>query len=175
MKALRVIVVLFAVTTFLGCPPVIPPQTIQMCAKTTDCNNPPAPPTEWLCDEGPLGAIVSYTPAGPTLDIDLQGAVGVPDQDYTLIYYPDPYPASGLVCLGSGHSDATTGVILISSSNSIGYDLPIEGDPLSPGAKLMLVDSANVDCTGQTMTGWGCNGLFEVALATDLISYTYIP
>ncbi len=171
MKVLRVIVILFAVTTFLGCPPVIPPQTMQMCAKTTDCTSPPT--TEWVCDGSALGANVTYTPAGPTLDITLLGAVPVASASYTLIYYPDPYPANGLECLGSATSSSAN-VIQISSSTDIGKDLPIAGDA-NPGAKLMLVSSDNVDCENQEMIAWGCTGLFEVAYATDLIGYTYIP
>ncbi len=171
MKVLRVIVVLFAVTTFLGCPPVIPPQTMQMCTKTTECTTPPT--TEWVCDVGALVANVTYTPAGPTLDITLLGQVPVASASYTLIYYPDPWPANGLECLGSATSSAAN-TIQISSSTAIGKDLPIAGDA-NPGAKLMLVSSANVDCPNQKMIGWDCSGLFEVSYATDLIGYTYIP
>jgi len=72
---------------------------------------------------------------------------------YTLIYYPDPWPGNGLICLGSGIVNEE-GNIHIAESLDTG-DLPAVGDttPLG-GAKIWLVLSADVDCDNQLMIGW---------------------
>lgn len=152
--------------------------TINLCSKTIACATPPEPPTEWACD-GANEATVTYTPEGPTLDVRLSGTVPLLDEDYTLIYYPDPWAVANgnLICLGSAISDATTGAITIPwTSTAIGEDLPIQADE-NTEAKLFLLPTANVNCTGLTINWSGdiCSSMFEVALATDRITYTYTP
>jgi hypothetical protein len=147
--------------------------TINLCAKTVDCANPPV--GEWACDVDGAAATVAYTPEGATFHVQLAGTAPSDGVDYDLVYYPDPYPGNGLICLGSATSDGTTGAITIPwTSNDIGEDLPIPSDtaPLG-GAKLMLLPSAVVDCDGHATTGWSCDALFGASDATDIITYTY--
>jgi|GEM_PF-6649144 len=152
--------------------------TVNLCSKSVACATPPEPPAEWACD-GANEATVFYTPEGPTLDVRVSGTVPLLDEGYTLIYYPDPWAVANgnLICLGSATSDATTGAISIPwTSNDIGEDLPIPADE-NTEAKLFLLPTANVNCTALTIS-WGgniCSSMFEVALATDRITYTYIP
>jgi len=88
----------------------------------------------------------------------------VPGDDYTLIYYPDPWPGTGLICLGSGIVNEE-GNIHIAGSLDTGVDLPIPGDlnadtgtttleDGSTGAKIFLVPTSDVDCFNQEMVGW---------------------
>jgi len=84
----------------------------------------------------------------------------VPGDDYTLIYYPDPWPGTGLICLGSGIVNEE-GNIHIAASVITG-DLPIDTD-LNDGAKIFLVLSDDVDCENHVMAGWtgACDGNHE--------------
>jgi len=90
-----------------------------------------------------------------------------PCTDYTLIYYPDPWPGAGLICLGEGTTDAK-GRIHINGTADTG-DLPKDFDDnyLLDGAKIWLVLSDDVDCVNQVMTGWNpTEWLFEDELIT---------
>jgi hypothetical protein len=78
--------------------------------------------------------------------------------DYTLIYYPDPWPGSGLVCLGDDTADRRGRI-------HIREWLNVSGIP--DAAKIWLVLSADVDCDNQEMTGWNpTEYLFENNLIT---------
>ena len=125
----------------------------------------------WLIVEGGMWGKMKYNLSGPTFDFVFNGH-GLPiGQDYTLIYYPDPWPADGLICLGSGvvvEDEYGVGNIHIKGSVDTG-DLPIEGDEnYEDGAKVFLVPSGDVDCTGQVMIGWTGDdaNLYEGALIT---------
>ncbi len=73
--------------------------------------------------------------------------------DYTLIYYPDPWPGSGLICLGDGIADIE-GNVHIQNTVDTG-DLPAMNDENYPdGAKIWLVLTSDVDCMMQEMIGW---------------------
>ena len=106
-------------------------------------------------------------------------------KDYTLIYYPDPWPGNNLICLGSGATDddgkiKIAGKKEITDSQGKPTGLPLSYDanynPTSPsgasGAKIWLVLSDDVQCTGDitSMTAWNPTGyLFE----DNLIVYQY--
>ena len=114
----------------------------------------------WLIVEGGMWGKMVYRRSGPNLDFVFNGH-GLPvGQAYTLIYYPDPWPALGLICLGSGVvtqeqvSEGYGGNIHIQGTVDTG-SLPIETDEnYSEGAKIFLVPSADVDCENQMMIGW---------------------
>ena len=117
-----------------------------------------------IVEDGAWGKM-KYNLSGETLDFVFNGHELEPGTDYTLIYYPDPWPGDGLICLGNGIVN-DEGDIHIKGSVDTG-DLPIEGDT-NPGAKIWLVLSGDVDCEAQTMIGWnGTEYLFEY----DLISF----
>ena len=87
-----------------------------------------------------------------------------PDMEYTLIYYPDPWPGDGLICFGSGIADFE-GDVHIKGHLETG-DLPGAFDE-NPGAKIWLALTADVDCIGQNMVGWNPGEyLFEYELIT---------
>ena len=97
--------------------------------------------------------------------------------DYTLIYYPDPWPGSGLICLGSDTADAYGKVKMVGKGDpanpfymepqSTG-NLPADTDANAGyGAKIWLVLSDDVDCLSKNMTGWNpTEYLFENNLIT---------
>ncbi|HUW20969.1 MAG TPA: hypothetical protein VMW16_16840 [Sedimentisphaerales bacterium] len=128
-------------------------------------------PQTWdVIDEGAWGKI-KYNLAGPEFDFVFNGHELEPDMDYTLIYYPDPWPGNGLICLGSDTADEY-GNVHIKESVDTGhlpapYDL--NADPNTApfemtGAKIWLVTSADVNCTDAYMAGWTpTEYLFEYA------------
>ncbi len=118
---------------------------------------------------------MSYNLWGPTFDFVFQGRRLVPKEDYTLIYYPDPWPGKNLICLGSGIAN-NAGNLVMTGRKNIGTSLPATddanwtpcGDDVLPvdchsgavGAKIWLVLTSDVDCvakdenTPPQMTGW---------------------
>lgn len=126
----------------------------------------------WLIVEGGMWGKMKYNLSGPTFDFVFNGH-GLPiGQEFTLIYYPDPWPGNGLICLGSGivvedgilGTDEGSGNIHIKGSVDTG-SLPIESDE-NDGAKIFLVPSGDVDCENQLMIGWSGDdaNLYEGAL-----------
>ena len=128
---------------------------------------PPGIPWE-IVEDGAWGKM-TYPLEGPTFKFVFNGHGLEPKTDYTLIYYPDPWPGTGLICLGSATSNGG-GNVHIMGSPDIDGDLPIEGDLNNPddpghaacitdstcieGAKIWLVLSSDVDCEGHVMIGW---------------------
>lgn len=237
--------------------------------------------SDWSIVPGGANGKMTYNQSGPAFDYVFNGHGLVPGDDYTLIYYPDPWPGTNLRCLGTGTangggnvnisgavatgslpttSDANynwnmsgtwnfdvvstifpgtypktmtisqdssgnitgtganvpagftwnvTGTISGSSINfALAYDAPMSGyvatftgniqtngtmngtwtdvwysdsgswnstsgTAASPGAKIWLVESGDVECEGASMmTGWNPTSyLFE----NNLINFTYIP
>ena len=123
----------------------------------------------WLIVPGGMWGKMKYNLSGPTFDFVFNGHGLVQLMDYTLIYYPDPWPAEGLICLGSGTATERIecdlsvdpdcvpdegGNVHIADSVETG-NLPIETDAnYSDGAKIFLVPSSDVDCDGQIMVRW---------------------
>lgn len=126
-------------------------------------------PTDWtVVADGGVGEL-TYQESGVKFEYKVTGTGLVSDVNYSLVYYPDPWPGTGLVCL----ANATTtgeGAINCEGSTDIGYNLPIDSDAnKATGAKLWLVMTSDVDCGGQKMTGWNPSTyLFE----DKLITYT---
>jgi len=110
-------------------------------------------PATWeIVEDGAWGRL-NYARTGPTFDFAFSGHGLVADSSYSLIYYPDPWPAYGLICLGEGVGDEF-GNVRIRDSVDTG-DLPADyDDNFDVGAKIWLVLSADVDCDGQLMGSW---------------------
>ena len=70
--------------------------------------------------------------------------------EYALVYYPDPWPGTGLMVLGSGTAN-NGGNVHIAGDFDFSL-IPIVGDTNTPGAKIWLVLAADQD--GNQMTGW---------------------
>jgi hypothetical protein len=105
----------------------------------------------------------------------------VQGEKYTLIYYPDPWPGAGLICLGEGTAYGRGGNVAIWGRTDLGMDLPADYDANAKtilpsgavGAKIWLVLSEDVDCGTATgpmsskLIGWNpLDYLFEFNLIT---------
>jgi len=117
------------------------------------------PDDDWsIVDPGAWGKM-KYNLSGETFDFvfnghDLKGEV---DTEYTLIYYPDPWPGSGLICLGTGTVDEFGDVHIMGSIDT--------GD--LEDAKIWLVLSSDVNCEIAEMVDWQvAEYLFEYDLIT---------
>lgn len=118
---------------------------------------------------------MKYNLLGPEFRFSFQGKNLLQDTDYTLIYYPDPWPGENLICLGSGVSngggnlqihgktpilvgDVPSGLPTLNDSNF----LPKEGGSVV-GAKIWLVQTSDVTCESPTgMIAWNpASYLFE--------------
>jgi hypothetical protein len=79
---------------------------------------------------------------------------------WTLTYQPEPLPSAGVICLGDGTVN-NGGELHIANSLDLKSNLPPSLDPTAttqpPDALLALVLSADVDCTGGTMTNFEPN------------------
>jgi len=106
---------------------------------------------------------LKYDLSGSTFNFLFNGHGLEPDTDYTLIYYPDPWPGSGLINLGTATANEG-GNIHIRGSVDTG-DLPIDADE-NDGAKIWLVLSSDVG-EGE-MVGWNPG---EYLFEYDLISF----
>ena len=118
-----------------------------------------------IVEDGAWGKM-RYRLASEMFNYVFNGHMLTPETYYTLIYYPDPWPGSGLICLGNGMSDEE-GYVQIKGAVDTG-DLPIETDT-NEGAKIWLVLSADVNCNVEEseMIGWTPTGyLFEEDLIT---------
>lgn len=122
-------------------------------------------PADWTIVEDGAWGKMTYLLSGPEFSFVFNGHGLEPDTDYTLMYYPDPWPGTGLICLGSSTSN-NGGNVNIAASVDTG-DLPITGDTNS-GAKIWLVRSSDVDCENKKMIGWAPT---EYLFESDLISF----
>ena len=121
---------------------------------------------------------LNYSLWGDTFKFSFSGRGLLPDTNYTLIYYPDPFPGNDLICLGSGQSTPAWGKghgkwwhdkhgkwkheegnLNIHGDVDIGTSLPApvidaNFNPINPsgavGAKIWLVLSDDVLCTPST-------------------------
>ena len=123
-------------------------------------------PNTWEPIDGGAWGKMIYSSSGSTLRLVFNGHDLVVGEDYTLIYYPDPWPGSGLICLGARTAN-DEGNVHIRGQVDTG-DLPAEADENHPdGAKIWLVLSSDVDCEGKSMVGWNpTEYLFEQELIT---------
>ena len=128
-------------------------------------------------------AKVKYNLAGGELRFSINAHGLIPGEDYSLIYYPDPWPGDGLISFINGSAN-NGGNLHMAGSVDTGGPLPIASDLnnfTNPdhyewideeynGAKIWLVFSTDVDFENQRMTGRNPRGyLFEY----DLITFDY--
>lgn len=125
--------------------------------------------TTWLPVPWAAWAYMRYTSAAERFWFQVNGhdfPQALRGTTYQLIYYPDPWPGNNLLCLGKGKVN-TRGDLSISSFATIG-DLPIATDQnIAKGAKIWLVTSTDVDCSGRKMINWNpTQYLFEAWFIT---------
>jgi len=136
----------------------------------------------WQPVPGGAWGKLEYKLSGPMFDFVFNGQKLDPGLAYTLIYYPDPWPGTGAICLGNGVVDIN-GYIHIKGSPDTG-NLPIatdwnadplkttySGPPSGTRAKICLVLTSDIAC-GSRMIAWQpIHYLFEM----QLINYTKTP
>ena len=122
-------------------------------------------PATWdVIGKGGAWGFLDYRPQGTEFKFLFVGKKLEPGVDYTLIYYPDPWPGDGLICLGSGIADEDGKVKIVGKGDpanpfyvepqSTG-NLPAADDANADyGAKIWLVLTSDVNCVNQQMTGW---------------------
>ena len=124
-------------------------------------------PATWEIVEGGAWGKMTYNLSGSEFEFGFNGHGLEAGVEYCLIYYPDPWPGTGLICLGCATANGG-GNDRIAGSVDTG-DLPAEGDE-NDGAKIWLVPTDDVDCDpegGTRMIGWNpTRYLFEEALIT---------
>ena len=114
---------------------------------------------------------MTYRPSGRTFRYAFSAHGLSPGQNYSLIYYPDPWPGTGLVCLSAALTPDTAGEIAhhqecVETDGS----LPKSFDDNYPGgAKIWLVPDADVDCGAGTMVAWNPD---LILYETEQITYT---
>ncbi|UCB59295.1 MAG: hypothetical protein JSV67_03095 [Thermoplasmatales archaeon] len=111
-------------------------------------------PETWEIIENGSRGKMKYVIMGPTFSFVFNAHKLEPDSNYTLIYYPDPWPGENLICLGDAITNED-GNINIKGSVLTG-DLPNETIDLNypNGSKIWLVLTEDVDCENQKMIGW---------------------
>lgn len=120
-------------------------------------------PGTWEIVEGGAWGKMTYNLSGPEFSFVFNGHGLEARAEYRLIYYPDPWPGVGLICLGSATANGGGNVHIAASVNT--GDLPIASDT-NAGAKIWLVLAADVDCEGNWSAWNPTEYLFEEALIT---------
>lgn len=121
-------------------------------------------PESWEIVDGGAWGKMKYNQYGADFNFVFNGHDLEPGYGYTLIYYPDPWPGAGLICLGDAIADVG-GNVHIQGSVDTG-DMPSMNDEnFDTGAKIWLVLSDDVDCMMAGMIGWNpTEYLFEYDL-----------
>jgi len=121
---------------------------------------------EWAIVEGGAHGQLAYTNADTEFGFNFNGFGLDKGVEYTLIYYADPWPGTGGMCLGFDAANGGGNVHILGSENT--GDLPVETDTNDEGAKIWLVLSDDVACDTFGMIGWNPDKyLFE----NNLISF----
>jgi len=117
---------------------------------------------DWVIVDGGAWGKMKYNLSGEDFEFVFNGHGLDPESNYCLIYYPDPWPGNGLICLAEGTPNRGGNLHLRASSDT--GDLPAEWDQNHPsnqpdgttiyGAKIWLVLSSDVSHTDQKMIGW---------------------
>jgi len=100
-------------------------------------------PGPWNIVEGGASGVLEYNLAGPEFVFDFNGRGLKPGTDYMLMYFPDPWPGYGTICLSNGTIDGN-GDIHIEGSVDTG-NLPAPTDANSE-AKIWLALFEDVHC-----------------------------
>jgi hypothetical protein len=137
------------------------PAVIELCVKN---------PSTWTPVPGGASGELTYHPTGPTFDYEFD-ASGLNPVEYSLVYYPDPWPGYGLIILGTG-TPSGSGDLHLEGSLDTG-DLPIDSDP-NPGAKIWLVPSSYVNQNQGCMSGWN-SSLFLLEIEQITYEKKYHP
>ena len=142
-----------------------PPSTLNHLVLASKPHSGDNPPDFTTWSFAMWGQLDYFTPWG-TFDFAFDGHGLAPSTEYVLLYYPDPWPGNGLICLMSGASDASGNIELHKQPGDNIGALPIATDynadpvkttyPGVTGAKIWLVLTADVECGTDVphMTAW---------------------
>lgn len=129
----------------------------------------------WEIIKGGAFGKMQYDLSGPEFCYVFNGHGLQAGVDYKLIYYPDPWPGDGIICLGMGTANGG-GNVHIRECVDTGVDLPIDTDdnhidnlgiPEYNGAKIWLILADDYDCENSDWNAWnGASYLFEGDLIT---------
>jgi hypothetical protein len=175
MRVYALLAVILSVALLLGCQPA-EWKTVHLCQKADACAGPP-PSGDWACDIAGKDALFGYDPSGPTFIFQAVGSVPNPLTEYVVVYYPDPWPGEGLICLSDPVTSGEDGSITVEGNIAIYTDLPISTDAnLTDGAKIWLVPKDMVDCANHKMANWNdCPGILFEQDINYRVFYTYVP
>ena len=120
-----------------------------------------------VVDKGAWGKM-KYDLSGEMFEFVFNGHGLEAGSDYTLIYYPDPWPGNGLICLGNGTANKGGEVHIAESCEGIDFLPVVLDDNFPDGAKIWLVLSADVACGEHKMIGWNPE---EYLFEDDLIQF----
>ncbi len=127
-------------------------------------------PVSWdIVRPGAWGKM-NYKLWGDKFKFNFNGHGLEPGVSYSLIYYPDPWPGAGLVCLGSGIANDEGNVHIKDKLEDL-CDLPADYDEnYEYGAKIWLVLTDDIDESVEPvqMKGWNPG---EYLFEYDLIRY----
>ena len=126
----------------------------------------PADPASgpWPIVPGGAWGLLRYSLWGDDFSFDFKGRQLAPRTEYALIYYPDPWPGSGLICFAKGRSNPAGNLNLardeFEMTTSLPAPPPVDANfsAVYPsgavGAKIWLVLSSDVDCEAKQMIKW---------------------
>ena len=90
----------------------------------------------WPVVQGGAWGALEYNLFGEKFNFMFKGRQLIPGTDYTLLYYPDPWPGTDLICLGEGVANRGGNLSIFDFDFDIGTSLPAEYDanysPVSP-------------------------------------------
>jgi len=125
-------------------------------------------PNDWSVVAGGARGLLRYTKTGVRFAFQFNAHGLSPNTSYTLIYYPDPWPGDGLICLARATTNCRGHIHMVGAAN-IRNGLPAEDDDNYPdGAKIWLVLTDDVNCSGKTMIDWDTG---EYLFEDNLITY----
>jgi hypothetical protein len=103
---------------------------------------------------GRPAGFLRYERKAPTFNLRLHARGLQRQQDYTLIYFPDPFPGDRLICIASGTTNRG-GALSLAGQVELNTRLPAVFDDNYPdGARLLLVLADDVDCDMRRMLTW---------------------
>ena len=120
-----------------------------------------------VVDKGAWGKM-KYNLSGEMFEFVFNGHGLEAGSFYTLIYYPDPWPGNGLICLGSGTANKGGEVHIAESYEGIDFLPVVLDDNFPDGAKIWLVLKEDVNCDEHKMIGWRPE---EYLFEDDLIQF----
>jgi hypothetical protein len=120
---------------------------------------------DWVIVEGGAWGKMQYNLSGVEFEFVFNGHGLVPGEAYSLIYYPDPWPPSSIIVLGTGTAN-NGGEVHIAGSCETNMDLP-NCEDTNNGAKIWLVLSEDVGDGDDWEGSWNfAEYLFEENLIT---------